>query len=269
MSEDRSRNGIPNVFLLASNLFISVLQCLCGYTVGIVPIEEPTPARLAVREIREVYSRLAPLYEIWQRLVQGRSLRAALELADVQNGERVLEVAVEPGRALEFLAGRNPGGMTIGVDLTPVMLERARRRLKKKSGVRRQKSEGVRALIQGDARFLPVADESFDLVFSSYLLDLLSAADIGRALAEMHRVLRPSGKLVLIYLRQGNRWFDRVWNALYWLAPLLLGGSRPIHIAAGLPEAGFTMIERRRIAERGIPAEVILARRSDSSSQPA
>ena len=254
----------------------------------IVSIEESTPARFSVREIREVYSRLAPLYGLWQRFAQGRSLRAALELADVQKDERVLEVAVGPGTALESLALRNPGGITIGLDLTPAMLERARRRLQEKPGVRRQKSGGRRdsgnpnfecrvanheidrslpraarmpALFQGDARSLPFADASFDLVFASYVLDLLAVADIATALGEMRRVLQPSGKLVLIYLRQGNRRFDRVWNALYWLAPVLLGGSRPIRVAESLPSAGFSVIESRRIVERGIPAEVVLARR--------
>ena len=256
-------------------------------------MEESTPARFSVREIREVYSRLAPLYGLWQRFAQGRSLRAALELADVQKGERVLEVAVGTGTALQSLARKNPAGITIGLDLSPAMLERARRRLQKRdSGIgpalivaERSRVSGnpnfecrvanheidrsltraarMPALIQGDARSLPFADASFDLVFASYLLDLLSVADIATALGEMRRVLQPSGRLVLIYLRQGNRRFDRLWNAFYWMIPVLLGGSRPIGVADSLPAAGFAVIECRRIVERCIPAEVVLARRTD------
>ena len=94
-----------------------------------MPIQESTPARLRVEEMPEVYSRLAPLYQIWQKLVQERSLRAALELAAVRNGERILEIAVGPGMVFESLAKGNPDGMTVGVDLTPGMLERTRRRL--------------------------------------------------------------------------------------------------------------------------------------------
>ena len=94
-----------------------------------MPILESTPARLPVEEMPEVYSRLAPLYQIWQRLVHGRSLRAALEFAAVRNGERVLEIAVGAGTVFESLAKATPDGMTIGLDLTPGMLERTRRRL--------------------------------------------------------------------------------------------------------------------------------------------
>lgn len=226
------------------------------------PIEQSTPARLRVGEMSEVYSRLAPLYKIWQRLMHRRSLRAALELAAVRNGERVLEIAVGPGTVFESLARANPDGMTIGIDLTPGMLERTRRLLQLGSLTRP-------GLCRSDALRLPFADAGFDLVFSSYFLDLLSTADIETALGEMRRVLRPSGRLVLAYLRCGERpgkgpskaWFDRIWNAFYWFAPVLLGGCRPIGLASYLPSAGFTIIEQRRITEHGIPAEIILARR--------
>ena len=227
----------------------------CARILLIVPIQESTPARLRVEEMPEVYSRLAPLYQIWQKLVQGRSLQAAFELAAVRNGERILEIAVGPGTVFESLAKANSNGVTVGLDLTPGMLERTRRRLQHASLTKP-------GLCRCDARRLPFANESFDLVFSSYFLDLLSTADIETAVSEMRRVLRPSGRLVVTYLSHGNPWFNRVWNALYFLAPVLLGGSRPIGLADYLPSAGFTITERRRIAERGIPAEVILARKT-------
>jgi len=236
-----------------------------------VPIRESTPARLRVEEMPEVYSRLAPLYKIWQRLVHGRSLRAALELAAVRNGERILEIAVGPGTVFVSLAQANPDGVTIGIDLTPGMLDRTCRRLQHAS-LRKP------ALCRCDALRLPFPDESFDLVFASYFLDLLSAEDIEIAVGEMRRVLRPSGRLVVTYLLcsagrgnsdgknagngHGNKCFDRLWNALYFLAPVLLGGCRPISLSDHFPSAGFPIAERRRITERAIPAEVILARRS-------
>lgn len=218
-----------------------------------VPVEESAPVKLTAREIHDVYSRLAPLYGFWERFAEERARKLALELARISNGERVLEVAVGPGMALEQLARRNPGGATTGLDLTPAMLQRTRRRF-------RRRALPPPALCQCDARSLPFADDSFDLVLSSYLLDLLSPADIDRTLREMYRVLRPSGRLVLLHLSLGSRWFDRLWRILYWVIPTLLGGCRPIRLAGHLPAVGFAVLDSHRIVQCGIPTEVILAR---------
>ncbi len=215
-------------------------------------VEESTPAKLRDEEIRGIYTRLLPLYGIWERLVETRARALALELAAVRDSEKVLEVGVGPGTALERLADSNPGGTTIGVDICFDMLRRANRRIF-------PAPQAPPPLCQCDARTLPFADNSFDLLFSGYMLDLLSASDIAIAVQEMRRVLKPSGRLLLLHLSLGNRWFDRLWGLFYWLVPTLLGGCRPIRLAAYLPEAGFAVREARRITQRGVPTEVILS----------
>lgn len=222
-------------------------------------VEESTPAKLTVRQIRDVYSRLAPLYGFWEKLAESRAKKVAFELSAVRDGERILEVAVGPGTTLKHLAHENPHGLTVGADLTPTMLERTRRRL-------HQRPPARAVLCQCDARALPFADSSFDLLFSSYLLDLQSAADIERTLREMRRVLRPAGRLVLLHLSAGNPGFDRLWRILYWIMPTLLGGCRPLRLAAHLPAAGFAVLETYRIVQWGVPSEVILARRDKGTA---
>ncbi len=222
-------------------------------------VEESTPAKLTVRQIRDVYSRLAPLYGFWEKLAESRAKKFASELSAVRDGERILEVAVGRGTTLKRLVFANSHGLTVGADLTPAMLERTRRRLRQHPQVRA-------VLCQCDACALPFADRSFDLVFSSYLLDLQSAPDIERTLREMHRVLRPRGRLVLLHLSGGNPWFDRIWRIAYWVTPSLLGGCRPLRLATHLPAAGFAVLETRRITQSGIPSEVILARRDQGTT---
>ena len=217
-------------------------------------LEESTPAKLTISEVQDAYSRLAPLYGVWEVLTEGRARKLALELANARSGEAILEVAVGPGLALESLRRANPAGLTVGIDLTPAMLQRTRRRF-------RRRSLASPALLQADARFLPFTDARFDLVFSSYLLDLFSLPDIEKALPEMRRVLRPSGRLILVHLRRESSWFDRIWGLFYGMVPMLLGGCRPIRVAPYLPAAGFTIVEAHRIVQWGIPAEVILANR--------
>lgn len=97
----------------------------------------------------------------------------------------VLEVAVGTGRNLEHY----PEDVRVtGVDLSPEMLARARRR-----------AEQVRPgadLREGDAQALPFEHESFDTIVCTY--SLCSIPDDRRAVAEMARVLRPGGSLILV-----------------------------------------------------------------------
>jgi ubiquinone/menaquinone biosynthesis C-methylase UbiE len=86
---------------------------------------------------------------------------------------------------LASIRSRAPGAELHGVDLTPQMLARARRRL----------GPGV-TLRQASARSLPYPDDHFDAVASSSMLHYL-AADAPLAVREWRRVLRPGGRLVV------------------------------------------------------------------------
>ena len=67
--------------------------------------------------------RIAPVYDLWGILTESRARRSALELADIQDGRRLLEVAVGTGLAFEEMVRRNPRGTNLGIDLSPGMLE--------------------------------------------------------------------------------------------------------------------------------------------------
>ena len=98
---------------------------------------------------------------------------------------KVLEVAVGTGRNFTFY----PQGVRLsGIDLSPAMLEIARKRAEEL---------GVDAdLREGDAQQLPFAGASFDTVVCT--LSLCNIPDHGRAIAEMKRVLRLGGRLLLL-----------------------------------------------------------------------
>jgi ubiquinone/menaquinone biosynthesis C-methylase UbiE len=130
---------------------------------------------------------LGRLYE-WQLPLERRALAAAAELAAVQPGERLLDVATGTGGLPRALAaqGARPGE-AVGLDCSASMLAVAAAHLP--SGW---------SLLRGDAKRLPFADQSFDLVSACNLLHLLGPDDRLRVLSEMARVLRPGGRLVTI-----------------------------------------------------------------------
>jgi arsenite methyltransferase len=105
-------------------------------------------------------------------------------------GETVLDIGCGGGMDLMLAARRaGPSGQAIGVDMTPSMLELAKRAALK-AGV----WEGVEVR-RGLAEELPVEVESIDVVISNGVLNL--SADKARSFGEVYRVLRPGGRFYL------------------------------------------------------------------------
>ncbi|MBW8744623.1 MAG: methyltransferase domain-containing protein [Sphingomonas sp.] len=134
-------------------------------------------------------------YDLLLRLVWGRDedrYRAhVLELAQIGPGQSVLDVGCGTG-TLAIAAKRRvgPGGRVTGVDASGDMLARARRK------AARQGPDI--AFVQGTAQDLPFAPASFDVLLCTTVLHCLPAAQRGECLAEMARVLKPEGRLLLV-----------------------------------------------------------------------
>ncbi|WP_217554511.1 methyltransferase domain-containing protein [Streptomyces sp. GbtcB6] len=99
-------------------------------------------------------------------------------------GDRVLDIGCGPGVIARQVADTRPGVHVTGVDFSPSRITEARARL-----------AGVGAAVRSDARELPLPDASFDLVYCRFMLQFLP--DPQRALAEMVRVCRPGGLILL------------------------------------------------------------------------
>lgn len=115
----------------------------------------------------------------------------ALELLELQPTDRVLEVGFGHGATVAQIATVVAGGFAAGVDPSEEMCRAASRR--NRGGIDRKRVD----LRQGRAEELPYADRSFDKVLSVHTLYFWP--DLLRPLAEMRRVLRPGGRLVIGY----------------------------------------------------------------------
>ena len=111
------------------------------------------------------------------------TLRLA-ELAALETGERVVDVAAGPGVSARLLA-RTFGVRVVGVELAEATVERARR----------ETTDDRIRFVCGDAEALPLADETFDVVLSE--CSLCTFPDKHRAVAEMARVARPGGRIAI------------------------------------------------------------------------
>jgi ubiquinone/menaquinone biosynthesis C-methylase UbiE len=139
---------------------------------------------------------MAPRYDRDIRFFEKVQFGGGREWACSRATGDVLEVAVGTGRNLPFY----PAEVTVtGVELSPAMLDIARTRA---AELGREVE-----LREADAEDLPFADGSFDTVVCT--LSLCTIPDHARAIAEMARVLRPGGRLLLLD-HIGSRWWP-VW----------------------------------------------------------
>jgi ubiquinone/menaquinone biosynthesis C-methylase UbiE len=204
-------------------------------------------------DVVRLYSRVAFLYDTWTYLTESRSLRVALDVAAIRDGEAVLEIAVGTGIAFREILRRNPSGRNVGIDLTETMLERAR--------ARAQGAGTPYELIRGDARALSFKSESVDVVVNNNMLGLVPPSTIEGILSEMSRVLRPSGRLVIATMMRPNR---RLALLVYRVGALWLGGWRDVAPEPFVRAAGFLTVRRQRVVQLGIPTEVLEARKPGS-----
>jgi len=207
-------------------------------------------AKIAKERIPGVYGRIAWIYDLWASLTETKARDRCLELAAIQDGEDVLEVAVGTGLAFVRILEANPTGRNEGVDLTAAMLSRAESRARR-SGI------GNYRLRVGDAYNLDFADDSFDALINNYMFDLLPESDFRSVLEEFRRVLRPGGRLAIVNMTVGPRWYNGVWSGLYRISPALLGGCRPVSLLPLMRSCGFRQTSREFISQFTFPSEVV------------
>lgn len=207
-------------------------------------------AQIKKGQVADVYSRVAPLYDAWAWLTESKARDRCLELAAIQDGEDVLEVAVGTGLAFERILKLNPSGRTEGVDLTEAMLEKARQKAAKTGVV------GYRLRL-GDAYELDFADDSFDVLINNYMFDLIPQQDFAAVLQEFRRVLRPGGRLAMVNMTGGERWYNGIWERLYRMNPALIGGCRGVSLLPELSACGFANTTREYRSQLTFPSEIV------------
>ncbi|MCX7789685.1 MAG: methyltransferase domain-containing protein [Chloroflexaceae bacterium] len=216
------------------------------------PDNRPLDARIAQEHIRLLYDRIAPLYDMWAILTETDARNRALELAAIQDGQSILEVAVGTGLAFHEIVKRNPNGINIGVDLSRGMLEKAKRRL-------RGLSRANYALAVGTAFHLGVKDESIDILTNHYMLDLIPFDDMDGILLEYRRVLKRNGKLIMVNMTEGERFGSKIYDFVYSISPKTMGGCRGIKLKERLQQLGFSVEVREYYQQMLFPSEVIVA----------
>ena len=173
---------------------------------------------------------------------------------NAQSGEKILELGFGTGHGLVAL-GQAVGemGKVYGVDLSPKMCAIAQERVAQ-AGLSARVT-----LVCGDAAQLDFADNLFDAVFMSFILELFDTPEIPVVMAEVGRVLRDNGRCALVTLaKEIPSTMVRLYEWGHDKFPNFFD-CRPIFIQPILQAAGFTLVDSTRMAMWGLPVDITVA----------
>ncbi|HZB35296.1 MAG TPA: ubiquinone/menaquinone biosynthesis methyltransferase [Gaiellaceae bacterium] len=177
-------------------------------------------------EVRSMFDGIAAVYDPMNHAMTAgldRRWRRLAAQAVVEPGARVLDACCGTGELA--LAARAEGGRVTGLDFSERMLERARR-----------KSSEIE-WVQGDLLDLPFEEASFDAATVGF--GVRNVEDLGGALRELRRVLRPGGRLAILELVRPKGplalfyrvWFDRM---VPLAGKVLPGGAAYVYLPASV-----------------------------------
>jgi ubiquinone/menaquinone biosynthesis C-methylase UbiE len=180
---------------------------------------------------------------------RGRVYRQIVALAGVTQGDAVLDVGCSSGYlAWKLAAAAGPGGRVTGVDPSEAAISHARRR-----------ALPAMTFTVGTAQDLPLPDESFDVVTCTLAMHHVPARRRQDALAEMYRVTRPGGRLLVadfdpsrrpLPLHSGGARMRRAAATVGPLEELATGAGYRVESAGALPLLRYVAAVRPAAAQR-------------------
>jgi ubiquinone/menaquinone biosynthesis C-methylase UbiE len=183
---------------------------------------------------------------IMARETWGHNQRA-IEALHIEPSDHILDVGCGPGRSIAALAAQAHAGRVAGVDPSELMAEVAAQRNRKL--VR----EGRADIVIGSAAALPFPDAAFDKALCVHVVYFWN--DLSAAFREIARVLKPGGRLGLLFRTSAEEAVVRAFPAEVYRFPALAD------VVAPLEAAGFAVEGRDELCERSAPVLLIAAKR--------
>lgn len=207
--------------------------------------------------VKKAYNRRGWIYSKTVAPMEWEYHLAALDQANLQPDENVLEVAVGPGLTAVEIA-RRVGKETPfhGMDISTGMLALTEQRL-------RENGFSHFTLKEGNASQIPFPSNTFDVLYNGYMLDLIPEREMMGILAEFKRVLKPEGRMILLNMSKADKEVVLFREKLYRILPpsvvlYLMGGCRPVLMEDLTRQAGFLQVRRTYLGGKA-PSEIVTA----------
>jgi len=180
----------------------------------------PTPGAPEKAAVRAMFDRIAPRYDLLNRLLSAgtdvRWRRRAVDWLELSGPARVLDLCTGTADLLVEVLGRDRHHTGLGVDLSHEMLRRGATKLDRVRGAGRARLAG------GDAEALPVRSGLFDGALVAF--GIRNVGNATRALREVHRALRPGGRFVVLEFQAPSGLLGRLYRVYFTRVLPRLGG---------------------------------------------
>jgi len=184
------------------------------------PVATPTPGAPERAAVRSMFDRIAPRYDLLNRVLSGgtdvRWRRRAVDFLEMPPPVRVLDLCTGTADLLIEAVRRDPRNSGLGVDLSHAMLVRGAGKLARGGHATRT------ALAGGDGERLPVRDGRFDGALVAF--GIRNVGDPVAAMREVRRALRPGGRFVVLEFSMPGGVFGAAYRCYFRHVLPRLGG---------------------------------------------
>ncbi len=139
--------------------------------------------KFSIDKTQKNFSAVTSFYDFWANITESKAIDLAVEKIGSTLKGNILDIGVGTGDMFYRIAPLNKEGFNIGLDISPQMLLKAKR--KSNGNINSQKN-----FILGNAFKLPFEDNTFDYIISSYVFDLFPENEFETAAKEINRVLK-------------------------------------------------------------------------------
>ncbi|MEM9586151.1 MAG: methyltransferase domain-containing protein [Planctomycetota bacterium] len=207
---------------------------------------------------RRFYDRISSVYDALSDSSEAESRQTGLKMLELSGGESCLEIGYGTGHCLlELAQAVGPEGKVVGIDISSGMRDVAAKRLN-------DAWVGDRVRLEvGTVPPIQEADQSFDVVFLTFTLELFPEDQIPSVLSEVARVLRPGGRLGVVCMaapRKGERssLLERTYVWMHQHFPHIVDCA-PIDPDSLIGDAGLTVQQSHREEIWTMPVAMVLA----------
>ncbi len=203
--------------------------------------------RMQEATTRKIYDIQSVFYDVtFGRLVR-RRIERAIRHMNIGLSDRVLDLGIGTGASLNYYYPNR--GHIVGIDLSSGMLREARKKIAER---------GLHNTIvfQADAMRLPFDDSSFDYVFISHIISVVS--DPCKLVREAQRVAKPNARIVMVnHFQSTNRFIALVEK---WLCPLCtkLGWRSDLALSDLIRQTGVEVDYRYKVDQIDLWETVVM-----------